>query len=110
MIDGIGEDDYLAWNYDFFRIHRVIPPLGKDNRANFRLKDLQVTALTNNPSFGRSILASLMKRMYDALWIEVESPKDILVDPGQKTMRSLARQCHETASLKHDTSLGGAPA
>jgi hypothetical protein len=107
MIDGLDEDDYLDWNYDFFRIHRVIPPVGKGKRPDFKLKDLQITALENNPSFGRSILASLLMRMYDALWIEIDSPKDIIVSPGEKTMATLARHCHNTASLKHDTSLGG---
>jgi len=86
----------------------VIPPIGKANRGAFKLKDLQVTALENNPSFGRSILASLLMRMYDALWIEIESPKELIVSPGDKTtMLTLAKHCNKTAQLKHDTSLGG---
>jgi hypothetical protein len=106
MIDGLDEDDYLDWNYDFFRIHRVIPPLGRQRRRVFKLSDLRVTSLQNNPAFGRSVLATLLTRMYDALWIEIDSPKDILVDPGQKTMTTLAAHCHSKARRKHPETLG----
>ena len=106
MIDGLDPQDYLDWNYDFFRIHRVIPPIGKKNRAAFKLKHLQITSLSNAPDFGRSILASLLTRMYDSLWIEVANPKELLVNPVEKTMGTLAQHCHQTAQRKHDTILG----
>ena len=48
MIDGFIEDDFLDWNYDFFRVHRVIPAIGsKARRQGFKLKDLQVASLQN---------------------------------------------------------------
>jgi hypothetical protein len=106
MIEGLDEVDYLAWNYDFFRIHRVIPPVGSQKRADFKLKDLQVADLNNNPGFGRSILATLLVRMYDALWIEIGSPKSLLVNPGDKTMGDLAAHCNRTAKEKHPAGLG----
>jgi hypothetical protein len=108
MIEDIDPQDYLAWNYDFFRVHRVIPPVGAAKRGAFKLKDLQITALDNAPGFGRSILASLLMRMYDSLWIQIDTPKDLLVNPGEKTMNTLAQHCHHTARLKHDTLLGDA--
>jgi hypothetical protein len=108
MIEGLEPEDYLDWNYDFFRVHRVMPPVAKNSRGAFKLKDLQITALDNAPGFGRSILASLLMRMYDSLWIEIESPKDLLVNPDEKTMSTLAQHCHQTAQLKHDTALGDA--
>lgn len=108
MIDGFEEDDYLDWNYDFLRVHRVIPKLGtRDKRRVFKLKDLQVAELSNAPGFARSILATLLVRMYDSLWIVIDSPKDLLVNPGQKTMGSLAAFCHQTSELKHPGTLAG---
>lgn len=101
MIDGLDEGDYLAWNYDFFRVHRVIPPVGPKNRGAFKLADLRVTQLGNSPGFGRSVLATLLVRLYDSLWIEIKSPKSLLVSPGERTMDDLAAHCHKSAKLKH---------
>lgn len=107
MIDGLDESDYLIWNYDFLRVHRVIPPLGPARRKKFKLSDLQIADLHNNPGFGRSILATLLVRMYDALWIEIDSPKELLTNPGNKTMSDLAKHCHATARAKHPEGLNG---
>jgi hypothetical protein len=106
MIKGLEPEDYLDWNFDFFRVHRVIPDVPEDERGAFELKDLQITSLANNPSFGRSILASLLMRMYDTLWIEIDSPKDLLINPGARTMDDLAAHCHQTAQRKHPETLG----
>jgi len=109
MIENFEEDDYLDWNYDFFRVHRVIPPLGtRDRRRAFKLKDLQIADLENNPGFAHSILASLLVRMYDSLWIVIGDPKDLIVNPGQKTMGTLAAFCNQSAELKHPGTLSGA--
>ena len=102
MIDGMETDDFLDWNYDFFRIHRVIPALAsRDRRRSYKLADLRVAALQNNPGFGRSVLATLIVRMYDSLWIEVPPPRALLTRPGQKTMGDLADFCHKKSKLKH---------
>ena len=105
MIDGLEKGEYLTWNYDFMRVHRVIPPLGSNRRAAFLLKDLRIADLQNNPGFARSILATLMVRLYDSLWIEIKSPKRLLVSPGQKTMDDLAEHCHQSAKEKHPAGL-----
>ncbi len=102
MIEGFVENDFLDWNYDFFRVHRVIPPIGTTaTKKKFKLKDLQVAALRNNPSFGRSVLATLIVRMYDSLWIEIPPPKGLLTRPGDNTMADLAAFCHTKAKAKH---------
>src|SRR5689334_1343764 len=106
MIQGLDQSDYLDWNYDFFRVHRVIPPVGKPNRGSFKLADLRVANLTNSPGFEQSLLATLLVRMYDSLWIEIKSPKSLLVSPGTKTMDDLAAYCHNSAKLKHPAGLG----
>jgi hypothetical protein len=109
MIENFVEDDYLDWNYDFFRVHRVIPRItARDRRRDFKLKDLQVADLHNNPGFAHSILATLLVRMYDSLWVIVDSPQELIVSPGQKTMGSLAAFCHKTSRLKHPGTLSGA--
>jgi hypothetical protein len=106
MIDGLEPGDYLDWNYDFFRIHRVIPALGsRSKREDYKLSDLRVAALQNNPEFGRSVLATLLVRMYDSLWIDIPSPKNMLTRPGEKTMKHLAGFCHEKARRKHPEGL-----
>jgi hypothetical protein len=105
MIEGLDKDEYLAWNYDFFRVHRVIPKLTVAKRKTFRLKDLQVAELQNNPAFGRSVLATLLQRLYDSLWIIIDSPQDILIHPGSKTMWDLAAHCHTSAKEKHPEGL-----
>ena len=105
MIDGLDEGDYLDWNYDFFRVHRVVPPTGRSRRAAFRLADLRVAELGNSPGFGRSVLATLLVRLYDALWIEMNSPKNLLVRPGERMMADLAAHCHKTAKIKHPDGL-----
>ena len=105
MIKGLDDTDYLAWNYDFFRVHRVIPPVGPPKRKSFKLADLRVADLSNTPGFGRSILATLLVRLYDSLWIEIETPKALLVTPGTKTMGDLAAHCHKTAKVKHPAGL-----
>jgi hypothetical protein len=106
MIEGSNQTDFLDWNYDFFRIHRVIPNLPPEARPTYKLKDLQATSLQNNPSFGRSILGSLLVRMYDSLWIGVSGVQEMVVDPGEATMDDLAAQCHQSAHFKHGVTLG----
>ncbi len=108
MIEGFEDDDFLDWNYDFFRVHRVIPRLSsREKRRQFKLKDLQVAELQNNPGFARSILATLLVRLYDSLWIVIDDPRDIIVSPGQRTMGSLASFCNQSARVKHPGTLAG---
>jgi hypothetical protein len=98
MIDLFDEDDYLEWNYDFFRTHRVIPALrSRAIKRPFKLKDLKTASLRNNANFTFDTYAKLLVRMYDSLFIEIPPPIGMLRAPGERTMDDLAKWCHEKA-------------
>ncbi len=99
MIDIFDEDDYLDWNYDFFRTHRLIPALrSRALKRPFRLRDLQAASLRNHPAFVFSIYARLLAQMYDSLWIAVPPPTQMLTSPGEQTLHDLAVYCHQHSS------------